>query len=86
MIAQNLVKFLTHRGWTLQYTTCMFHSLVPPANLLSDNFILHVPQNFTGIDFTESLNDIVQLIAAVYDMNIETLRLQLEQERELVSA
>lgn len=80
MIAKNLVNFLTDRNWTVQYTTCMFHTLAPPPNLISKNFALHIPQNFTGIDFTESLNEILHLIAVVYNLEPDVLKHMLENE------
>jgi hypothetical protein len=70
---ENIVTFLTSRGWSLKEHSNLFHLYSPPSELfLPEDYLLEIPSDPKAKGFDYYINSILNIISDIYENSLST--------------
>jgi len=84
MTHQNVIRYLTNRGWTLNETTTKFQKYSAPENLgFSNEYILPIPYNNETVDYQRFLRNNINIICDIYELTEEELEVVIQENNSI---
>ena len=75
MINDNIILFLSNRGWNIDYGNDVYYKATPPEIFnFDDDFSILLPRNYEKIDFNNFITNTIDILSDLYDLNIDDLK------------
>lgn len=75
MVLDNIVSFLTNRGWVENGRTEKFLLYLAPLDLgIEESFNVYIPQSFDNYGFDSYLKNVYQTLSDIYDLRLDDLQ------------
>lgn len=85
MINDNIILFLSNRGWNIDYGNDVYYKATPPEIFnFDDDFSILLPRNYEKIDFNNFITNTIDILSDLYDLNIDDLNTILTKQNSVL--